>query len=114
MGCFSSKESPGQSAPNTLRNADNEDQLRSFDVDPTNGQLILDMSGLMSTVFGDEFGAGLTDLSERGLAQWEEEGIATAKAKGQHPNPQLCRMCRFVLPLGPTQDNMGFQWLLKK
>ena len=43
-------------------------------------------------------------------ARLENETFDKAKAEGKHPNPQLCRMCRFVKPLQPQANEDGFMW----
>ena len=43
-------------------------------------------------------------------ARLEHETFDKAKAEGKHPNPQLCRMCRFVKPLQPRANEDGFMW----
>ena len=43
-------------------------------------------------------------------ARLEKETFDKAKAEGKHPNPQLCRMCRFVKPLQPKANEDGFMW----
>ena len=43
-------------------------------------------------------------------ARLENETFDKAKAEGKHPNPQLCRMCRFVKPLQPKANEVGFMW----
>lgn len=89
--------------------------LRSLDIDPTNGRIILDLSGLMGTVFGDDLTGPMTaDELADAQSRREEKSVADAIEKGQHPNPDLCQMCRFVLLLRPTEDNAGFQWRLEK
>ena len=43
-------------------------------------------------------------------ARLEKEAFDKAKTEGKHPNPQLCRMCRFVKPLQPEANENGFMW----
>jgi hypothetical protein len=90
-------------------------RLRSLDIDPTNGRIILDLSGLMGTLFGGDVAGPVTaDEFADAQSRREEKSVASARVKGQHPNPDLCQMCRFVMPLEPTEDNAGFQWRLEK
>ncbi|KAF1960522.1 HET-domain-containing protein [Byssothecium circinans] len=78
--------------------------LRSLAIDPTNKRIVFDMRNLMEDIFG--FDPSKTTMSHAEFVakhqQIEADSVAKAKAKGQHPNPKLCYMCRYIKILKPT------------
>ncbi|OXV05664.1 hypothetical protein Egran_06568 [Elaphomyces granulatus] len=89
--------------------------LRKLAIDPTNKKIVLDLSGLMTDIFGYDVTAP-SSHSEfvAKQAHLEKESVEKAKAKGGHPNPKLCHMCRFIKPLSPTMaENDGGRWGFK-
>ncbi|KAJ4289051.1 hypothetical protein N0V90_011393 [Kalmusia sp. IMI 367209] len=73
------------------------------------GNMILDMSGLMSDILGYDVTKKYSAEELASLnAKSEQESLDEARLKGRHPNLSLCRMCRdFAKVLQPTSK--GFE-----
>jgi Heterokaryon incompatibility protein (HET) len=78
--------------------------MRRLATDPTNRRIVMDLSTLMEDIFGYDPDKPITTEAEfvARQKQIEADSIAKAKAKGQHPNPKLCYMCRYIKILKPT------------
>ena len=78
--------------------------VRKLAIDPTNKRIVTDMSMLMAGIFGyDPDKPSLTKAEfVAKQRQIEADSVAKAKAKGQHPNPKLCYMCRYIKILRPS------------
>lgn len=83
--------------------------LRQLAIDPTNKQIVMDMRGLMGNIFGYDPDKPIRSKAELVAKeqQIEADSIAKAKAKGQHPNPKLCYMCRYIKILQPTTVDLS-------
>ncbi|RYP48701.1 hypothetical protein DL769_011176 [Monosporascus sp. CRB-8-3] len=88
---------------------------RRLAMDPTDKRIILDMSGLMTGIFGYDTSESIsqTEFAAR-YGRLEKESVERARADGKHPNQKLCHMCRLVKPLGRTTEKangpLGFEW----
>ena len=84
--------------------------LRTLAMDPSTNKIILDFN-MMEHVLGYDPKEQVTGVQfvER-EARMENETFEKAKAEGKHPNPRLCRMCRYVKLLQPNKDVDGFMW----
>ncbi|KAF7195334.1 hypothetical protein HII31_03226 [Pseudocercospora fuligena] len=59
------------------------------------GNLVFDLSGFMSSVLGSDYAVPLRpDEFKAREERLEQESLEGARAKGEHPNVTLCRMCR--------------------
>jgi hypothetical protein len=85
-------------------NYTNELGLRSLAIDPANKRIVYDLRHLMESIFGFDPSKPANSHAEfvAKNQQIEADSIAKAKAKGQHPNPKLCYMCRYIKILKPT------------
>lgn len=90
--------------------------LRTLAIDPRNRRIIYSLRGLMSEIYGYDTGEGVP--YEQFVArhtQAEAVDAERARARGQHPNPQLCLLCRRVKPLKPIANSIengedAFEW----
>ncbi|KAL2062307.1 hypothetical protein VTL71DRAFT_6573 [Oculimacula yallundae] len=82
---------------------------RSLAIDPRNKKIIFEMPDLVGDIFGYEDTKPLSML-DFGLREQrlERESRERETSDGKNPNPALCRVCRKLKVLKPTED--GFVW----
>lgn len=101
-----------RSRPWKVKKYETELGLRQLAIDPANKRIVMDLSTVMTDILGYDPTERVseTEFVERHI-RLERDSIEKAKADGKHPNPALCRMCRFIKPLAPTIDHpIGFKW----
>jgi tetratricopeptide (TPR) repeat protein len=110
-GTVAAKERQGRRGLKT-NNYETEFGLRKLAMDES-GNIIMDMSGLMSSILGQD--PTKTYSKEEFVAmtaQAEQKALDEARLKGKHLNLRLCRMCRDLSKvLQPTVD--GFELTAK-
>ncbi len=84
--------------------------LQTLAIDPNTKKIFVDFN-MMEDVLGYDPKEQVTGVQfvER-EARMENETSEKAKAEGKHPNPRLCRTCRYVKLLQPSKDVDGFMW----
>ena len=115
------KASELELAQTELRKRTSEDQwrpeeyhteldLRALAIDPSTKKIFVDFN-IMEDILGYDPKEQVTGVQfvER-EARMENETFEKAKAEGKHPNPRICRMCRYVKLLQPNKDVDGFMW----
>ena len=86
--------------------------VRKLAIDPRTKKIMVTFGQpFVQDVLGYETTEPMTrDQFVKHEARLEKETFDKAKTEGKHPNPQLCRMCRFVKPLQPKVNEDGFTW----
>ena len=86
--------------------------MRKLAIDPRTKKIMVTFGQpFTQNVLGYETTEPMTrDQFVKHEARLENETFDKAKAEGRHPNPKLCRMCRFVKPLQPKVTEDGFMW----
>ena len=86
--------------------------VRKLAIDPRTKKIMFTEGQLFAqNVLGyDKIEPMTRDELVKNEARLENETFDKAKAEGKHPNPQVCRMCRFVKPLQPKANEDGFMW----
>ena len=86
--------------------------LRTLAMDPRTNKIIVTLGQpVVQNILGYETTEPMaSDQFVKQEARLENETFHKAKTEGKHPNPKLCRMCRFVKPLQPKADEDGFIW----
>ncbi|EXJ57261.1 hypothetical protein A1O7_07608 [Cladophialophora yegresii CBS 114405] len=86
---------------------------RQLAVDPLRKRLIVSMEGLVKSVLGysdDEEEPKSWAEYEAREARLERESFVKDKKQGKFPNPKLCRVCRHVKLLKPSDHGAKFTW----